>query len=170
VDAISLFALASLASVGFTATSIVKRVMIGVGTSAAAVAVAVLLPVLGDAVDAIAAVIALVLMISKWKRFLINIPNGLACFAIYAVLWEAAGQIPRQFAVVGVHHEFWFFPAVILASAAVGALILVTLSALIGLLGKDLTSSIFYTVGYPWYLVMFIITFFVPDAAAEDAG
>jgi len=57
------------------------------------------------------------------------------------------------------------------ASGAAGALILLTLTALIRPLNDgQLTRAIFCTAGYPWYLVMFALTFFVPDPAADDAG
>lgn len=170
--AIEFFVAVSVLSAGFIFSSMFQRVLIGVVISTAAAALGVFLPGIGDLIDAAAALVATFFMLDKFKRFGRNLVAGIGCFLLYAILWSAGGHLPRQYAVrgAGAHHEFWFYLALITISSVAGVLFLLLVVAIGKLFDDKPTRTVFYTVGYPWYLLIFIITYFIPDSSVDDAS
>ena len=75
----------------------------------------------------------------------------------------------RAAAGSGAHHGVPVDVAAALVSALVGVAVVLIFVALAGLTRQERTRAVFFTVGYPWYLVMFAITLFLPDAVSLDA-
>jgi hypothetical protein len=163
-DAIWITALVSLATLWFIFPPMAVRVAIGAVTSVVAVGLGITLPGIGDAIDAVAALIALVLFFGKMRRFLVRIPLGAACFGLYYILWIAAQKLPPAYSLVGTHHSSWFDIAAMLIAAIGGVLYLLIIAGVCKLFSVPPATAIIYTVGYPCYLILFFITFFVPDA------
>ena len=140
------------------------RVMIGAVIDVVMAGIAIDLPIVGDFIDGTVLLVAVIVMFGKVKQFVLNAPAGLACVALYVVLWTERYFLPHPSFAPGIHHGWWFYPVVVLAGAAVGGAIIAALAAVIGVLGdKDYPKAVFRAVGYPWYFVMFAVTFFVPD-------
>lgn len=157
--AIEFFAVASLLSAGFTVVSVTGRVVAGVLADLLAGGVAVALPVLGDIADATAALLAVALMSGKFVRLLKTLPYGLACLGLYLGLWSLAGQLPSALR----HGPGWHTGAGALLLATTGVLYLLLVALLARLAGAERDTAVLHTVGYPWVLLMFLVTYFVPD-------
>lgn len=168
--AIEFFVAASLFSVGYIFSNMLERVMVGVVISTAAAALGLLVPGVGDLIDAAAALVATFFMLDKFKRFGRNLVAGIGCFALYAILWSAGGHLPHQDVVRGAHHGAWFDTAIIAISSIVGILLLLLIVGIGKLFDDRPTRTVFYTVGYPWYLLMFIVTYFVPGSSKDDSS
>jgi hypothetical protein len=66
--------------------------------------------------------------------------------------------------VSGVHHGFWFYPVIIILAALAGGVILAVLTMLLSLMyDGDLAMAVFCTIGFPWYLLTFFLTIFLPN-------
>ena len=146
------------------------RVMIGLLIDAAMAGIAIDLPIAGDLVDGAVLLVAAIAMFGKIKRFVSDVPGGLACVVLYAVLWTERRFLPHPSFAPGIHYGWWFYPVIVIASAATGVAVIAALAALIGVLSdRDYPKAVFRTVGYPWYFVMFAITFMVPDRRVRAA-
>ncbi len=169
LHAIEFFAVASLASAGFVVVSSTGRVVLGVLADLAAGGVALILPAIGDALDGVAALLAVSLMSGKFLRLVKTLPFGLACAGLYLGLWSLARHLPAPLQAAAGHH---FGPQVALTAVLVAVAAVLYLALVAGLahrLGKEWTAAVFHTVGYPWVLLMFIATFFVPDRHPAQA-
>jgi hypothetical protein len=150
-------------------TNIFTRMIIG-GAIDAFLAALAFVPLLGDLIDLGASVVAMVLLIVKFRQLASSLPAGLACLLLYLFVWSEAGSLPRRLSVSGVPHEFWFYPAVIVSSLLAGAAILAALTALLRLLyDGDWAKALFCTVGFPWYLLTFFLTIFLPNGHVKRA-
>ena len=97
-------------------------------------------------------------------------PGGLACLMLYIFLWFEARFLPHQLSVSAIHHAFWFYPAIVIASALIGGVILAVLAKLLGLMyDGDWVKAIFCTIGFPWYLITFFLTIFLPNRHVNHA-
>ena len=161
--AIEFFALTSVASAGFIIVPAAGRVLAGVLADLLAGGVAVGLPVLGDLVDAAAAALAVVLMSGKFLRLAKTLPFGLACFGLYLGLWSLARGLPAALRPGTGHGAGWLVVVTAALLALAGALYLLVVALLARWAGAQWTTAILHTVGYPWVLVMFLVTYFVPD-------
>jgi hypothetical protein len=133
-------------------------------------AVLAFVPVLGDLIDLGASVAALVLVAVRFRRFASSVPGGLACVVLYVFLWYEAGFLPHRLAASGVQHGFWFYPVIVIAAALAGGVILAALTAILGLLyDRDHARSIFCTIGFPWFLITFFLTIFLPNSHVQHA-
>lgn len=170
LDAVLLLAVVSPVAVGFMfprGTNILPRILIGALIDAFLGGLA-FVPVVGDLIDAGATVAALVLLIVRFRQFVSSLPGGLVCLMLYAFIWYEARFLPRRLSVSGIHHAFWFYPAIIIASALVGGVILAALALLLGLLyGGDRAKAIFCSIGFPWYLITVFLTIFLPNRQVE---
>jgi hypothetical protein len=172
LDAVLLFAVVSPVAAGFMfpkGTNTLGRVLVGAFIDACLAALA-FVPVLGDFIDLGASLVALVLLIIRFRQFASSVPGGVACLLLYIFLWSEAGILPTRFSVSSTHHALWFYPAIVLAGALVGGVILGGLSMLLGLMyGGDRARAIFSTVGFPWYTIMFFFTIFLPNHHVKHA-
>jgi hypothetical protein len=166
LDAILLLAFASPVAASFMFPKGVNRftrILVGVLIDISLVALA-FVPVLGDLFDLGASAVAAILLVMRFRQFASSIPGGIACLLLFLFLWSEAGFLPRRLSVSGIHHTFWFYPAVVIASVLAGAAILVLLTLLLGLVyDGDRAKAVFCTVGFPWYLITFFLTIFLPN-------
>src|ERR1700722_10880886 len=163
VDAVTAFALTSLATIAFTTPRNLSRVVIGFVVDAIATAL-LFLPAIGDIIDAVGGLFAVVVYFGKWARFLRNVPCGLAWCGLFAGLWYETRILPASFAVSTGSRGFWLVAGVAALSALAGALVALLLIGLAKLVTRhETTTAMFYSVGYPWYLLMFALAFFMPD-------
>ena len=172
LDAVLLFAAASPVAANFMfpkGTNIFSRILIGTFIDAFLAALA-FVPVMGDVIDLGASIVATVLLIVRFKQFVSSLPGGLACAMLYVFLLFEASFLPPRLSVSGAHHAFWFYPAIGIASVIAGSAILAVLAILLGLLYEgDRAKAIFCTIGFPWYLVTFFLTIFLPNKHVQRA-
>ncbi len=172
LDAVLLFAVVSPVAASFMfpkGANVVPRILIGALIDSFLAALA-FVPVMGDLVDLGASVVAMVLLIVRFRQFVSSLPGGLACLVLYAFLWLEAGFLPHRLSVASIHHAFWFYPVMVIASALVGGVILVALARLLSLMyDGDRAKAIFCTIGFPWYLITFLLTIFLPNRDVERA-
>ncbi len=162
-DAVFAFGGASLVTIGYISPRIVQRVLLGFVLDAIAAAL-LFLPAIGDVIDAVGGLVAIVVFVGKWARFLRNLPCGIAWCGLFATLWYETRILPPSFSVTASSHSFWFYLMIVVASAVGGALVIVLLTGLARLVTRhEHSRAMFYSIGYPWYLLMFLIAFFVPD-------
>jgi hypothetical protein len=170
LDAIVLLALASPLAAGFVlppGSSRPSRMLAGALIDALLAALA-LVPVVGDFIDLGASAVALVLLIMRFRQLASSLPGGLACLALYAFLWFEASLLPGRLSVSGTHHAVWFYPVIVVASVLAGGVILAAATMLLGLMyGGDRAKAIFRTVGFPWFLITFFLTIFLPSRRAK---
>lgn len=172
LDAILLLAVASPVAASFMfpkGTNIFTRMLIGVFIDAFLAALA-FVPVMGDLIDLVASVVAVVLLAMRFRQFASSLPGGLACVVLYLFLWFETSLLPRQLSVSAGHHGFWVDPTVIIASGLVGVALLAGLAVLLGLYyDGDRAKAVFCTVGFPWYLATFFFTIFLPNKHVKRA-
>src|ERR1700722_1534767 len=169
VDAVGALALSSLATIAFTTPRNLSRVLIGFVVDAIATAL-LFLPAIGDILDAVGGLIAVVVYFGKWARFLRNLPCGLAWCCLFAGLWYETRILPAGLAVGTGSRGFWFIAGVVALSGLAGAAAVLLLTGLAKLVTRhEPTTAMFYSVGYPWYLLMFALAFFMPDPDFGDA-
>jgi len=172
LDAVLLLAVTSPVAASFMfpkGTNIFQRMLLGAFIDAGLAALA-FLPILGDLIDLGASIVAMVLLITRFKQFASSIPGGLACVILYIFLWFEAAVLPHRFSASGIHHTFWFYPAVVMTSALAGGVILVALALLLGLMHeRDWAKAVFCTIGFPWYLITFFLTIFLPNRHVKRA-
>jgi hypothetical protein len=172
LDAVLLFAVASPVAASFMfpkGTNIFVRILIGAFIDAF-LAILAFVPLIGDLIDLVASVVAIVLLVRQFRQFASSMPGGLACLMLYTFLWSEAGFLPRPISVSTIHHTFWFYPVIVIASALVGGVILAALAMLLGLMyDGDRAKAMFYTIGFPWYLITFFLTIFVPNRHVKHA-
>lgn len=78
--------------------------------------------------------------------------------------------MPHGFSVSAVHHAFWFYILAVIISALVGGVILAVLATLLGMMyEEDRAHAVFCTVGFPWYIMMFFLTIFLPNSHVRHA-
>jgi hypothetical protein len=151
-------------------TGLFPRLVLGAAIDGALAALA-FLPVLGDLIDAGAAVVALVVLIMRSRQVAVSVPGGIACAALYLFLWFEAGLLPRALSVSGRSPGFWGYCAAIIGSVLAGAVILAVLTALLGLIyRRDRARAVFAMVGFPWFLLTFVLTLFLPNSRVREAG
>jgi hypothetical protein len=172
LDAVLLLVAASPVAASFMfpkGANIFARILVGALIDAFLVALA-FVPVLGDLFDLAASAVALILLVMRFKQFASSIPGGIACLLLFVFVWSEAGFLPRQLSVSGIHHTFWFYPTIVIASALAGGAILVLLTLLLGLVyDGDRAKAVFCTVGFPWYLITFFLTIFLPNRHVKRA-
>jgi len=140
-----------------------SRMFVGALIDAVLAALA-LVPVLGDFIDLGAAAVALVLVIMRFRKFASSLPGGLACLLLYVILWFGSRLASHQLSGSAIHHAFWLYPVVVIASVLAGGVILVALTLLLSLVyDKDRAKAVFYTLGFPWFLITFLLTIFLPS-------
>jgi hypothetical protein len=162
-DAVAFLTLAGVASAPFLIVSGPGRILAGVLADLLAGSVAVVLPAIGDLLDAAAALAAAALMSGKFLRLARTLPFGVACVGLYLGLWTLPGDLGslcgwtpgRPLGLAGTL-------AAVLAALA-GALYLLLVAGLTRWAGGSGAAAVLQTVGYPWVLLMFLSTFFVPD-------
>jgi hypothetical protein len=114
--------------------------------------------------------VAGIAMFGKIKQFAKDSAGALACAVLYAILWTERHFLPHSSFAPGIHHAWWFYPVVVLVSAATGVGILAALSAITGtLMDKHYPRAVFAAVDYPWYAFAFMITFMVPGKRTKAA-
>jgi hypothetical protein len=172
LDAVLLLVVASPLAAGFMlpkGTSKFSRMFAGALIDAFLAALA-LVPGVGDFIDLGASAIALVLLIARFRQVASSLPGGLACLVLYAFVWFEAKIAPPGLSVSGVHHAFWFYPAMVIASVLAGGAILGVLALLLGLMyDGDRAKAIFRALGFPWYLITLFLTIFLPNRQATRA-
>jgi hypothetical protein len=172
LDAALLLAVASPVAASFMfpkGTNIFTRILIGASIDAFLAALA-FVPIMGDLIDLVASVAAMVLLIMRFRQFASSIPGGLACLVLYTFLWNEGRLLPHQLSVSAMHHAFWFYPALAIASALVGGVILAALAMLLTLkYDGDRAKAIFCTIGFPWYVITFFLTIFLPNRHVKHA-
>ncbi len=172
LDAVLLFAVASPVAASFIFpkdTNMATRLLIGTLIDAFLGALA-FVPILGDLIDLGASAVAVVLIVVRFRQFASSVPGGLACLALYVFLWLEAGFLPHQLSVADVHHGIWFYLVAVISSALAGGLILAALVMLLGLMyDGDRAKATFCTVGFPWYLITFLLTVFLPNNHVKQA-
>ena len=165
--AVEFFALASVAAAGFVSAGAAGRVVAGVLADLLAGTAAVTLPVLGDVADAAAAALAVVLMSGKFLRLARTLPFGVACLGLYLGLWSLAGRLPLALRPGTGHGVRWLEALAAVLLAAAGALYLLVVAQLARWAGAERTTAVLRTVGFPWMLLMFVVTWFVPDKSGR---
>jgi hypothetical protein len=172
LDAVLLLAVASPVAASFMfpqGTSMLTRIFLGVCIDASLAALA-FVPIMGDLVDLAASVVAVVLLAVRFRQFASSVPGGLACLALYAFLWLEASSLPGRLSVSAIHHGLWFYPAIVTASVLTGGAILAALAMLLSLIyDRDRARAVFCTIGFPWYLITFFLTIFLPDRHVKHA-
>jgi hypothetical protein len=149
--------------------NMLARILLGASIDAVLGAL-VFVPVIGDMIDLGASVVAMVLLIVKFKRLASSLPGGLACLLLYLFIWFEAGFFPHRFSVSTIHHVFWFYIVAVIISALVGGAILAVLATLLGMMYEgDRTHAVFCTIGFPWYFIMFFLTIFLPNSHVRHA-
>ena len=145
------------------------RLFLGLLADAVMAGIAIVLPVVGDVFDAAVVLTAAAFMFRKTWRFVLEIPGGLACAVLYLFLWTERDFLPHPSFAPGIHHGWWFYPAVVIVSAAAGSAVIAVLAALTGTAGsRGYPMAVLRAVGYPWYFLLFALTFFVPDRRARQ--
>jgi hypothetical protein len=148
----------------------VPRFLAGAVIDAVMAAIAIDLPIAGDALDGAILLIAAIAMFGKIKRFVLDVPVGLAWLVLFVILWTERYFLPHPSSAPGAHHGWWLYPAVVLAAVVTGAAVIAALTALLGLMSdRDYPKALFRAVGYPWYVLAFIIMFMVPDKRVKAA-
>jgi hypothetical protein len=148
----------------------VTRFMAGAVVDVIMAAVAIDVPIVGDLLDGAVLLVAAIAMFGKIKRFVADIPGGLACLVLFVVLWTERDYLPHPSFAPGIHHGWWFYPVVVAASALTGGAVIAALTALTGLISdRDYPQALFRMVGYPWYALAFVITFMIPGKRAKAA-
>ncbi len=172
LDAVLLFAVVSPVAASFMfpqGTGVYTRILIGTLIDSLLAALA-LVPVMGDLIDLGAGAVAFVLLIVRFRQFASSLPGGLACLVLYAFLWIEPSFLPHRLSVAAPHHASWFYPVIIIASVLAGGLILAALTMLLSLLyGRDRPKAIFCAIGFPWYLITFLLTIFLPNRHADQS-
>lgn len=172
LEAILLLAAASPLAAGFMfpkGASIFTKMLLGAIIDSLLAGLAIV-PVMGDLVDLGASVVAIVLLITRFRQFASSLPGGLACLLLYTFLWFEAGLLPRQFSVTGIHHAFWLYLIVIIIGILAGGIILAALTVILGLFyDRDRTKAVFCIIGFPWYLMTFSLTILLPNRQVEHA-
>jgi hypothetical protein len=147
---------------------LVTRFMAAAVIDAIMAAIAIDLPVVGDALDGAILLVAAIAMFAKIRRFVSDAPAGLACLVLFAVLWTERDFLPHPSFAPGIHHGWWFYPVIVVSSAATGAAVIAVLTALTGLISdRDYPKALFRAVAYPWTVLAFVITFMVPHRRAK---
>jgi hypothetical protein len=147
----------------------VTRFMAGAVIDAIMAAVAIDLPVAGDVLDGAILLVAAIAMFGKIKRFVTDLPAGLACLVLFVILWTERDFLPHPSSAPGAHHG-WILAAIAVAGAATGGVVIAALTALLGLMSdRDYPKALFRVVGYPWYVLAFVIMFMVPDKRVKAA-
>lgn len=172
LDAILLFAVVSpvAASLFFPKESgVVSRMFVGAVIDGLLAALA-FVPVLGDFVDGVATVVAVVLVVARFRQLIISLPGGLACLVLYGFLWSEAGLLPDRFSLTGGHHGLGADLTVVPASVLAGGALLAATAWLLGVVYKgDRARAIFSAAGFPWFLITFFVTIFLPHRDVERA-
>ena len=172
LDAVLLLAIASPVAARFMfpkGANTFTRMFVGASIDASLAALA-FVPVMGDLVDLGASAVAVVLLIMRFRQFATGLPGGLACVALYAFLWFEASILPRQLSVSGIHQAFWLYPVTVLISILAGSVILVVVTMLLSLIySGDRAKTVFFTIGFPWYLTTFFLTIFLPKRHVKNA-
>jgi hypothetical protein len=149
-------------------TNIFVRMLLGAFIDAFLAALA-FVPVMGDIIDLGASVVAIVLLAVRFKQFATSLPGGLACLVLYLFLWFEAGFLPHQLSVSG-HHPFWLYLVIVIAGALSGGVLLSVLALLLSLMyDGDRAKAVFCTIGFPWYLITFFLTIFLPNRHVKHA-
>lgn len=141
----------------------IRRTTIGLGIDATLAGAPIVLPFLGDLLDVTVVLVAMALRWRSLVAFIVTLPTGAACLALYALPWitrHALGDGPSSPA----HHGFWPALAALVTSAtlAAAALLLCTVP-LSRLHDGNRAVAVLGVLGYPWSLLVFIVAFFVPD-------
>jgi hypothetical protein len=148
----------------------VTRFMAGAVIDAIMAAFAIDLPIVGDVLDGAIMLVAAIAMFGKIKRFVSDMPAGLAWLVLFVILWTERHFLPHPSSAPGIHHGWWLYPVVVLVGVVTGGGVIAALTALLGLMSdRDYPKALFRTVGYPWYLLAFVITFMVPDKRVKAA-
>jgi hypothetical protein len=141
----------------------IRRTTIGLGIDAALAGVPIVLPFLGDLLDVAVVLVGIALLWRKLIAFIVNLPSGAACLALYALPW-----IARHVLAYGpsapAHHGFWLCLAAVATSATLAAAALLLCTVPVSRLHDgNWAGAVLRVLSYPWYLLVFGITFFVPD-------
>jgi hypothetical protein len=169
VHAVEFLALSSVASAGFIIVGATSRVVAGILADLLASGIAVVLPGIGEMADAIAALVAVSVMSRKFLRFLKTIPYGLASCGLYLGVWSIGRNLAPVFGTEGAGNTQVPRIAAAVLVATAGLLYMFLISRIALLAGSEWTTAVFYTVGYPWVLIMFIVTYFIPDKSTQKA-
>lgn len=163
MHAVEFLALSSVASAGFIIVGATSRVVAGLLADLLAGGIAVVLPGIGEMADAIAALVAVSVMSRKFLRFLKTIPYGLACCGLYVGVWSIGHTLSPVFGTTGTGHAPLARLLTAVSVAAVGLLYLLLISRIAVWAGGEWTTAVFCTIGYPWVLIMFVVTYFIPE-------
>jgi hypothetical protein len=148
----------------------VTRFMAGAVIDVIMAAIAIDLPVAGDVLDGVVLLVAAIAMFGKIRRFVTDLPGGLACLVLFVILWTERDFLPHPSSAPGAHHEGWILVAIAIAAVATGGVLIAALTALLGLISdRDYPKALFRVVGYPWYVLAFVIMFMVPDKRVKAA-
>jgi hypothetical protein len=173
IGAVLLLALASPVAARFMfpkdAANKSTRLLLGVAIDGSLAALA-FLPVVGDVVDLGAAAVGLVLLVLRFKQLASSLPAGLACLALYVFVWFEASLLPHRLSAANIHHPFWSYPVTVIGAILAGGVILAALAMLLSLMyDGDRAKAVLSTIGFPWFLLAFFLTIFLPGRHARDA-
>lgn len=163
VEAVLLFAVLGLLPAPVVLREAARRAVVAVLVPPVMAALAVALPVLGDAIDAASGVLLVVAIgTGRLNHLLRKAPYALACAGCYAGLWLAVRCVPWG-AVSGGTRPVWFDAAVAAGALLAGAVYFALVAGAARLARQDRATAVLYTVGFPVYLVVSVLTFFLGD-------
>jgi len=166
-DAILYFAFASAMTLWFIFPPMAERFVIGMVLTGLGIVIGVGLPGVGDLIDAVGALILLLIALlqlafrlDRWRNFAVKLPLGATCFGLYAILWFAARSLPPGLSMLdGTRHSAVFYAIAVLIAATAGLLPLLLIAWIYSLFEVPPETAVIYIIGYPFYLALYFLTF-----------
>jgi hypothetical protein len=163
VDAVLLFAVLGVLPAPVILHDVARRAVAAVLVPPVMAGLAVAVPVLGDLVDMASGLLLVVAVgAGRLNHLLRRAPYALACAGCYAGLWLAARHVPGP-GVPGGARPVWWDVAAVAGTLLAGAAYFAVVTAIARLARKDSAEAVLYTVGFPVYLVVSVLTFFLTD-------
>jgi hypothetical protein len=97
----------------------------------------------------------------KMKRFGYRMPFLMTCVAVCTFIAQFPHWVRNGMAAGSIGHGSEYLWA--MGVGVAGILLLLAIMGLCAVFGVDPTTAAFYTMGYGWYLLVFILTFLMPD-------
>lgn len=161
-----LFGIVSLAAAPFVSAALIKRMLrnliVGIFLIALGTIVLPLMPV----ILVVLALFGAYTMSQKFKRFAMRLPFLLTSIAAYCCLGFGPQWVRNTLAESSIGYPLQYLWAFGLALAGAGVLLLIM--GICALLNIPPATTLFFTVGFGWYFVVFVLTFFLPDVAETD--
>lgn len=162
VSAFGVFACATVLTLPYLAANIVVRLFIGALVTAVLGGIVAIFPPLAF----ILALWGLYALVRKFGRFCNRLPFLATGAAVYSYLWWGPHWVRTGMAASAIgHYTQYFWGAGV---GLVGVLIILLFMGLFSIFSIAPTITAMLSFGYGWYLVLFVLTFLIPDGDDGD--